>query len=465
VTRILLLALTILVFLAGVFLGTAMYYMPPDRDIMWFLAAGMAILGMVGMLRLAGPRFCLTAIGSTALALWAVTFFIWPPTASPPLGVADNGSVTESSERPIADLETVELEVPDRYRRGVFEQRHELRVPPGARIAVFAAGLEGPRLMTVTPAGDILVSEPGADRIRLLRDDDRDGVAETLITYADDLQRPHGLAFHGQNLYVAETGRLSLLRDENGDGQADTRRTISRDIPGAGGHWTRTVVVADDGTAFVSAGSSCNVCEEEDPRRAAVLEFGPGEKEAEIFARGLRNSVGLALHPDTGELWGSDNGRDMLGDDLPPEEINLIRKGSDYGWPYCYGNRTPDPKYDRPDRCKDTTPPQVTMQAHSAPLGIAFGKGLNFPETFQKMLFVGFHGSWNRSVPTGYKLVGIPFEEGRPVGGPVDIISGWLEGRTAWGRPVGPLVGPDGALYLSDDRTGAVYRIWFPERQ
>ncbi|HKL49009.1 MAG TPA: PQQ-dependent sugar dehydrogenase, partial [Desulfuromonadales bacterium] len=195
------------------------------------------------------------------------------------------------------------------------------------------------------------------------------------------------------------------------------------------------------------------------------LEFGPGEKEAEIFARGLRNSVGLALHPDTGELWGSDNGRDMLGDDLPPEEINLIRKGSDYGWPYCYGNRTPDPKYDRPDRCKDTTPPQVTMQAHSAPLGIAFGKGLNFPETFQKMLFVGFHGSWNRSVPTGYKLVGIPFEEGRPVGGPVDIISGWLEGRTAWGRPVGPLVGPDGALYLSDDRTGAVYRIWFPERQ
>lgn len=464
--RLFSLSVTILVFLAGALAVAAMWFLPPSEKLMWLAPVALIAIGAVGMIRFGGGRFFLTALGLTAVLIGGLVLFVWPPVAPNGETVASDGTRSApSGNRPIPELVTVELQVPERYRSGVFEKRRELRVPRGARISVFAAGLEGPRLMTVTPNGDLLVSEPSAGRIRLLRDADGDGVAEKLVTYADDLIRPHGLAYHGEDLYVAETGRLSLLRDEDGDGRADVRRTISRDVPGGGGHWTRTVVVDEDGTAYVSTGSSCNLCEEQDPRRAAVLEFAPGESNAKIFATGLRNSVGMAFHPETGELWASNNGRDMLGDDLPPEEVNLIREGHDYGWPYCYGDRVPDPKFDDPERCRDTTPPEVTMQAHSAPLGIAFGHGLDFPEPLGRMLYIGFHGSWNRTIPTGYKLVGIPFEDDRPAGGPVDVVEGWLQGRTAWGRPVAPAVGPDGALYLSDDRTGAVYRIWFPNSQ
>jgi glucose/arabinose dehydrogenase len=148
-----------------------------------------------------------------------------------------------------------------------------------------------------------------------------------------------------------------------------------------------------------------------------------------------------------------------MGDDLPPEELNLITAGADYGWPYCYGDRVPDPDYGSAKRCASTTPPVVKMQAHSAPLGVAFGYGLGFPAPYKDVLYIAFHGSWNRSVPTGYKVVGIPFEKGRPAGAPFDFVTGWLVGDKAWGRPVAPVVGPDGALYLSDDKAGAVYRI------
>jgi len=219
------------------------------------------------------------------------------------------------------------------------------------------------------------------------------------------------------------------------------------------------VLVGTDEHLYVSVGSTCNACLEEDWRRASVLRLPLSGGTASLFARGLRNSVGLAFHPQTGELWGSDNGRDLLGDDLPPEEVNRIVAGGDYGWPYCYGERIPDPDFGTSERCRQTIPPQVEMQAHSAPLGIAFVEGLAFPESYRRMLLVAFHGSWNRSVPTGYKLVGIPFRAGRPVGAAVDLVGGWLRAGIAWGRPVAPAVGADGALYLSDDRAGAIYRI------
>jgi len=169
--------------------------------------------------------------------------------------------------------------------------------------------------------------------------------------------------------------------------------------------------------------------------------------------------LGLAFHPLSGDLWASDNGRDRLGDDLPPEEVNRITDGGDYGWPYCYGYRLPDPGFGTEKRCSSTVPPRVEMQAHSAPLGVAFGYGLDFPESLKNMLYVAFHGSWDRSVPTGYKLIGIPFKSGQPSGPPVDIVTGWLRGGRAWGRPVAPLAGRDGALYLSDDSAGVIYRV------
>jgi glucose/arabinose dehydrogenase len=300
---------------------------------------------------------------------------------------------------------------------------------------------------------------PNKDYILVLPDRDKDGLADRKIVFARGLKKVHGLAFHKGVLYAAGTGKLYRLRDKNGDLRADKVEVISEDIPGSGGHWTRTVVAGPDNKLYVSAGSSCNVCIEKDKRRAAVLRFPLKGGKGEIFAKGLRNSVGLAFHPDTGQLWASNNGRDWLGDNLPPEEINLLVKGGDYGWPYCYGKRVVDPDFGTAERCRETLEPEVEMQAHSAPLGISFGHGLDFPARYKDMLFVAFHGSWNRTEPTGYKLVGIPFKDGEPAGQPEDIVTGWMTQGKAWGRPVAPLVGSDGALYISDDKAGAVYRI------
>ncbi len=194
-----------------------------------------------------------------------------------------------------------------------------------------------------------------------------------------------------------------------------------------------------------------------------MLRVDPATGKAEPFASGLRNTVGLAFNAAGDTLWGSDNGRDMLGDDLPPDEINHIVAGGDYGWPFCFGDQQPDPQLAGGRRCAETVPAAVALQAHSAPLGIAFGDRLQAPAEFRDSLYVALHGSWNRSVPTGYKLIRIPFKDGRPIGTASEFVAGWLTAGNAWGRPVAPLVGDDGNLYLSDDRAQAVYRISWPQ--
>lgn len=373
--------------------------------------------------------------------------------------------VNDSQAANSADMVRVSLQVPDKYRQGTFSATHDLEVIDGLEVSVYAAGLDQPRMIAFGPDGHLYVSLPRKGQVLVLPDVDRDGVADHHKVFASDLKSPHGLAFNKEGLVVAGTGSLVLLRDQDRDLRADSATLLSDDIPAGGGHWTRSVVVDRSGDYLVSAGSSCNACEEDDPRRAAILKIPSEGGKAEIFARGLRNSVGLALAPGTGDLWASNNGRDMLGDDLPPEEINRIVRGGDYGWPYCYGQRIPDPDLGSVERCAGTIPPVVEMQAHSAPLGVTFGQGLDFPQPLTRMFYVAFHGSWNRSVPTGYKLIGIPFANGKVTGAPQDIVRGWLEGYRAWGRPVAPAVGPDGALYLSDDRAGAVYRIDYQSRK
>ncbi len=359
-------------------------------------------------------------------------------------------------------LDKINLSVPEKYRKGVFSQERVLEAMPGMRVAVFAADAPGARFMAASEDGTIFLSVPNDGTVLAFPDRDRDGVADEKIVFARGLKRPHGLAFRGKKLVVAETGSLVELEDTDNDLRADTKRILSDDLPAGGGHWTKSLAIAPDNTIFVSGGSSCNVCIEKDRRRAAVLKVaGP---KSEIFATGLRNSVGIEFHPETGELWGVDNGRDSLGDDIPPEELNLIKEGGDYGWPHCYGNRVPDPEYGSPERCRGTIAPAVAFQAHSAPLGVAFGKGLDyFPKRLAESLFIALHGSWDRSEPTGYKLVAIHFKDGKPEGKPFDVVTGWLveQEGDGWGRPVDALVGKDGALYLSDDRAGAIYRIFY----
>lgn len=341
-----------------------------------------------------------------------------------------------------------------------------IALPPGFHINVFAEGLDGPRMMAVGPDGQLYVAERGADRIIRLPDRDGDGTADAVQVVAGGLQAPSSLAFFRDgSLYVGETTRVLRLSQPDDQGVFQKRETVIGDLP-AGGHSTRTVLFSPDWSSlYVSIGSSCNVCNEQDSRRAAIMRYNPDGSGGELFARGLRNAVGITFRPGTDELWATNNGRDMLGDDQPPETINLVRQGEDFGWPRCHAGRIIDPDFGSPGACQGVTAPVVEMQAHSAPLGLAFYTGEQFPSEYRGDLFVAFHGSWNRSVPTGYKVVRIPMQDGKP-GTVQDFATGWLEANgSSWGRPVDVVSGVDGSLYVSDDGGGNIYRISYSAMQ
>ncbi len=339
----------------------------------------------------------------------------------------------------------------------------EISLPPGFEIRVFARDLQAPRFISFGPDGLLYVAERGRDRIVALQDADGDGWAETSRVFAADLANPHSLVFHQDAWYVGVPSGVIRLEDADLDGVAEQRTTLIDDYP-TSGHSTRTVEFLPDGRMVVSVGSSCNVCEEGDPRRAAVVVYdGPAATGEQIFASGLRNAVGLAVHPQSGQLWASNNGRDLLGDDLPPENIFIVQPGKDYGWPRCHSGDIEDPDLGFPGSCQDAEPPLVEMQAHSAPLGIVFYTGDSFPESYQGDLFIAFHGSWNRTIPTGYKVVRLPLDGSTPLGPVEDFATGWLDEGTqeVSGRPVGLAVGPQGGLYVSDDKGGIIYRITY----
>ncbi len=334
-----------------------------------------------------------------------------------------------------------------------------IALPPGFAIGVFAQGLNGARMMTIGPDGMLYVAERGANRIIRLPDQNGDGVADGVQVVANDLVRPSSLAFYKDgSLYVGETTRIMRLSEPDARGVFQQRQVIIDGLP-TEGHNTRTVLFSPDWTTlFVSIGSSCNDCIESDQRRAAIMRYNPDGSGGQVFASGLRNAVGITFRPGTNELWASNNGRDYLGDDLPPETINLVQQGDNFGWPRCHAGDIIDPELGDPNACVGITQPMVKMQAHSAPLGLNFYTGSQFPVEYQGGLFVAFHGSWNRSTPTGYKVVFIPFQDGKP-GAVQDFATGWLANGSDWGRPVDVVTAPNGGLFVSDDTGGTIYTI------
>ena len=390
-----------------------------------------------------------------ALGLLVAGLAVLAPTA-PPIGAEPVGAPAE-----LGELRTVNLDVDSRWRIAPVDRARQLLLLPGFRANVFASGLPGTRFMTLGPDGDVYVTQITEGRVARLRDIDGDGVADQAWVFAEGLNRPHGLAFKDNWLYVGETHQVVRLADFDGDGRADQRQVIVPNLPGGEGHFTRTVVFGPDGMLYVSIGSSCNNCVEGDERRAAILQFAPDGSGGRIFARGLRNAVGLAFEPDTGHLWATDNGRDRLGDNYPPDELDILSDGAHYGWPYCHGNQKPDPEMGRGDICPNTMPPAEELQAHSAALGLTFYTGRQFPVGYIEDIFIAFHGSWNRSEKTGYKIVRVFVTSGAPHGYE-NFAAGWLESDgSAWGRPVDVLVARDGTLLVSDDRGGVIYRIWY----
>jgi glucose/arabinose dehydrogenase len=345
----------------------------------------------------------------------------------------------------------------------------QLKALAGFHVSVFAQEIDGARMMIFTPGGVLLVSESGEGKVVALPDPKQTGKANRTVTVLSGLNEPHGLAFYEGKLYVAENDKVRRYDWDEANLRASNPTKLA-DLPTGGGHSTRTILF-HGGKMYISAGSSCNVCLEKDSRRATVMEFNPDGSGQRIFAKGLRNAVGLAVNPKTDTVWATVNGRDWLGDDLPPETIYDLGKdgGVDGGWPFCYGDRVPDSNFTKPgdDRCKNVLEPKVQMQAHSAPLGLGFYEGTQFPAEYRNNIFVAFHGSWNRSVPTGYKIVRVKLDDkGQPEGGAEDFITGWLApGETKkgrWmGRPVGIIFGSDGSMYVSDDAKGAIYRITY----
>lgn len=341
--------------------------------------------------------------------------------------------------------------------------RDRLTLPSGFTIAEYAR-VGGARFMALGPDGAVYVSRPGSNEVVRLVDADGNGEAESQTVAVSGLNRPHGLAFHGGYLYIANTDGVVRVRlGANGAATAAPERVNS--YSSGGGHWSRSIVFGADSAMYVAIGSTCNICEEKSRDRAAVMRYDEHGGNGRVFASGLRNAVGIAVHPTTKQIWVTQNERDNIApdhEDLPPEEINILQDGGDYGWPYCYGDRIPNPEraFHDPARCQRTIPPALAMQAHSAPLGITFlDRATTFPADWRGDALVAFHGSWNRSVPTGAKVVRVRIRDGRPVSYE-DFITGWQgpNGRR-WGRPVDLLVYKDGSLLISDDAAGAIYRV------
>jgi glucose/arabinose dehydrogenase len=366
-----------------------------------------------------------------------------------------------SSRSSAAPADSASLPHPtDTVRVAALDGR--LMVPAGFKVAYFAR-VRGARWLVVGPDGSVYVSQSGQGQITRLVDANGDGVAESQRVVLTGLDRPHGMAFHKGYFYVANTGgvvRFRLGADGVPAGDGEELNHYS----GGGGHSSRTVIFGADSAMYVSIGSSCNVCEERSPDRAAVMRYDEDGRNGRLYARGLRNAVGMAVHPTTGEIWVSQHERDNLRPDhenLPAEEINILRDGGDYGWPYCHDDRVPNPEYNDAARCATTIPPALRMQAHSAPMALEFlDRATAFPPDYRGDALVAFHGSWNRDEPTGAKVVRVHVKDGRPVSYE-DFITGWQRpDGSRWGRPVGIAVARDGSVLVSDDQGGAVFRVY-----
>lgn len=343
--------------------------------------------------------------------------------------------------------------------------RSRFRAPEGFTVDLWAEGVTNARFMRLSPKGALLVSQPRLGRIlHVLPDADADGRSDGHRELVGGLDRPHGLDFRDGHLYVGESGAIARIPvADDGPGSIRTTGPVERiveGIPAGGNHWTRTLRFGPDGGLYLHVGSSCNVCEEEDPRRATILRYAPDGSGEEIYAAGLRNSVGFDWQPGTNHLYATDNGRDLLGDDYPPCELNRVVRGGFYGWPYANGDNEPDPDFgaDHPEKVAISLPPAHDFAAHNAPLGITFLRHPDVAPALRGAALVALHGSWNRSRLDGYEVVSLHWQpdgsiEERP------FLTGFEVDEDVIGRPVDVLEMRDGSILVSDDYAGVLYRV------
>ena len=337
-------------------------------------------------------------------------------------------------------------------------QRYQL--PYGFKLSLYAKDLPGSRFLRFTAAGDLLVSRPHKGDIMILRDTDNNGTVDIKEPLIEGLNRPQGMDFKDDWLYIAEREQVGRIRFDADSGKTvGDYEAIITGLTGNGNHWSKTLRFGPDGMLYLSQGSTCNVCVEEDDRRATMMRFNADGSGGEIFATGLRNSAGFDWSPFDGGLYATDNGRDLLGDDFPPCELNLVEQDHFYGWPYFNGDNTPDPDMGQDPQAGQRSPvaPVHGFRAHNAPLGMSFIDTGNWPQGYEKTALIALHGSWNRSSPDGYKVVSLHFTDSGIT--EQDFLSGFYNGDDISGRPVDVAQGPDGAIYVSDDYGVAVYLV------
>ncbi|MGH7564811.1 MAG: PQQ-dependent sugar dehydrogenase [Gemmatimonadota bacterium] len=340
------------------------------------------------------------------------------------------------------------------------EPLETIRLPDGFRISLYAR-VPNARSMAISPNGILYVgTRDGNGDVYAVTDPDGDGTGDRVTTIAEGLNTPNGVAWREGSLYVAETNRI--LRYDGIDERLDAPPepvVIADDYPTESHHGWKFIRFGPDGWLYVPVGVPCNICDPESPF-GTITRIRPDGSGREIYARGLRNSVGFDWHPETGVLWFTDNGRDRMGDDVPPDELNRAPEpGLDFGFPHCHGGDIPDPEFGDARPCSGFTPPAQKLGPHVAGLGMRFYTGEMFPAGYRNQIFIAEHGSWNRSEKIGYRVMLVRLNDSNEPVSYEPFAEGWLQGEEEWGRPVDVLVMPDGALLVSDDEAGAIYRI------
>lgn len=338
----------------------------------------------------------------------------------------------------------------------------KIRLPEGFVISVYADDVENARAMVLSPSGTLFVGSRDKGKVYALKDSDEDGVADEQYEIAKNLNMPVGVAFKDGDLYVSEVSKIMRFKNiESQLGNPPKPETFFDGYPSDKHHGWKFIAFAPDGKLYVPVGAPCNICLSEKNIYATITTLDPDGKNMEIFAEGIRNTVGFDWHPDTKELWFTENGRDMMGDDVPADELNRApKKGMHFGYPFCHEGEVKDPEFGDQKPCNDFTPPVQKLGAHVAALGMRFYTGNQFPQKYHKQIFIAEHGSWNRSKKSGYRIMLVTLKGNEAVSYE-PFAEGWLDedSQKAWGRPVDVLNMPDGSLLVSDDEAGVVYRI------
>lgn len=333
----------------------------------------------------------------------------------------------------------------------------DIKLPPGFDISIYAGNLPNARSLALSPKGTLFVGTLREGKVYAVLDD-----GKKTVTIAEGLNMPNGVAFRNGALYVAEVNRVLRYDDiESRLANPPKPVVVNDQFPKDRHHGWKFIAFGPDGLLYVPVGAPCNICEPDENRYALISRLKADGTGMEVFARGIRNTVGFDWHPVTKELWFTDNGGDNLGDDVPPDELNHAPKqGLNFGYPYCHGGDIPDPQFGKKHPCSEFTPPARKLGPHVAALGMRFYTGSMFPAEYRNQIFIAEHGSWNRSTPIGYRITVVQLENNRAVSYK-PFAEGWLQGSRAWGRPVDVLVMPNGALLVSDDEAGVIYRIHY----